>query len=298
MHISPPLSQARNGKRDMQPVHRRGGIAFGKGATSADTQSLNPEFIRQQQEQIRALLRAQDGAQPQQQQQQQEPHVTRASEAVDDTEMDILNKLLSGNPNVPGAGIPGLGSDSMLGKAAALFAANGAPGFGQNTPQEKPDPVVEKSKKKWKFVHFFFGLVMVGYFLFTIHSSLNLYATATAPVNSPAGDSDSGFNEFVQPPSVYPSLIDGDNLRIPPPATMQSPIVIFLLGELMLTALRGMLSPAGFNLLNAATWNGLLSDVIRDAKIVIFGLGISSMWWHREAEEAGTPKLSEGVWSG
>lgn len=212
--------------------------------------------------------------------------------------MDVLNKLLSGNANIPGAGIPGLGSDSILGKAASFFAANGAPGFGQNKPQEQQsDPLVEKSRKKWKIAHFLFGLTMIGYFLYMLHSSLDLYIAATAPADSPAADSKSGFNEFVQPPSVYPRLIDGDNLRIPPPPTMLNPTLIFLLGELMLTALRGMLSPAGFNIADPMTWVGMLSNIIKDAKFVIFGLGITSVWWSKEAEEAGKPRLNEGVWS-
>ncbi|KAI5290478.1 hypothetical protein KEM54_001428 [Ascosphaera aggregata] len=291
------LASPASAKTSAEPVATPSSITSG-------AQPLDSELFKQQ-EQIRALLRSQDslpgvprsssrssptastyGQQP-------SPHFTRASEVSDDAELDVLNKLLSGNPNILGSAIPGLGSNSILGKVASLFAESGAPGFGQVKPEETPDPDIEKSKRRWKIVHFFFGIFILGYFLYMIHSSFNLYSIATAPVNIPlsgAGAIATDFDEFGTPSSVYPSFVDGNNLRIPPPASLQNPAVMFLLGELMLTALRGMLS-GEFSFANPATWTGFLSAIITDSKIVIFGLGISSIWWSKE------PKVV-GIWDG
>ncbi|KAI5296134.1 hypothetical protein KEM52_005507 [Ascosphaera acerosa] len=247
---------------------------------------LDPE-LRRQQELVRALLRSQDGV-------PQPPAAAAAaaaaasplattgttgrpvhppSESTDDPGLNLLNNLLSGDPALPGAGIPGLGPDSMLGKAAAMFAANGAPGFGQGKPDAGPDPVVEKAKRTWKIVHFVFVTLIVGYFVFMIQSSMSLYASATGS----AAD-DSGFESFGG--ASGSSAADTGDLAPPPPASFQNPLTVFLLGEVTLTALRGMLGErAGLSLTSLKTWSGLLGNVYRDALIVVFGLGISSLWW-------------------
>lgn len=172
----------------------------------------------------------------------------------EDPTIKLLNSLMGampgGDPSAAGAGpgAPpvgggggGLGSSlpaiaTMLG--VPPFLANMLGAFGGAAPTDAE----QKRATVWKSLHTIFALVVAGYLLFIIGSSVALFGT-------------------------YP----------PPPATAQSPFAIFVTGELLLTG--GKVLFGGKSGIGMAVQ--LFRDVVRDGSIVLFMLGIGT-WYHRE----------------
>ncbi|KAI5310829.1 hypothetical protein KEM55_000127 [Ascosphaera atra] len=276
---APQLPTQTNEAKPQEPVQQQtqSQSQASQASTSPPSQTLPPQPsdpVPAQEEYLRALLRSQHGVAPPE---TANPDVFRPTESSDDPTMALLNTFLSGKTDVPGAGIPGLGSDSALGQIAGMFK-NAKAQQGEAKPES---PAEIKAKKIWKLVHLFFGVFVAGYFLWMIRSSVDIYSGART-------SSADGFEDFEGPATV--TGLPGSDLRLPPPAHAQNPFAIFLLGEVMLTALRAMTgSTGGLRPFESGTWLSLLRDVIRDGQIVVFVLGVSSLWWgkHVSGEEKG-----------
>jgi hypothetical protein len=171
----------------------------------------------------------------------------------EDPTIKLLNSLMGampgGDPSAagagpgapPGGGGGGIGSSlpaiaTMLGVPPVLANLLGA--FGGAAPTEAE----QKRATVWKTLHTIFALVVAGYLLFIIGSSVALFGSSP-----------------------------------PPPATAQSPFAIFVTGELLLTG--GKVLFGGKSGIGMAVQ--LFRDVVRDGSIVLFMLGMGT-WYHRE----------------
>lgn len=206
-----------------------------------------PNSLQAQQDMFRAMLR--------QSAPEQGGPEAGAGQGPDDEDptIKLLNSLMGaipgGDPNAagagagapPGAGAPGLGSSlpaiaTMLGVPPFLANMLGGLGGAAQTDAERKRATV------WKALHTMFALVVAGYLLFIIGSSVALFGTSP-----------------------------------PPPATAQSPFAIFVTGELVLTS--GKILFGGKRGIGMAVQ--FFRDVIRDGSIVLFMLGMGT-WYHRE----------------
>jgi hypothetical protein len=202
-----------------------------------------PNSMQAQQDMFRAMLR------------QSAPEQGAGADTVqgagpddEDPTMKLLNSLMGampgGDPSTagpgapPGAGTPGLGSS-----LPAIASMLGVPPFLANMlGGAAPTEAEQKRVKVWKTLHTIFALVVAGYLLFIITSSVALFGISP-----------------------------------PPPATAQSPFAIFVTGELLLTG--GKVLFGGKSGMGMAVQ--LFKDVVRDGSIVLFMLGMGT-WYHRE----------------
>ncbi|KAF3481359.1 uncharacterized protein GIQ15_04118 [Arthroderma uncinatum] len=239
-YASPP---AQSPPRNQQPLGPFPGLGM-----PPNTGDSSPQTMKEQEEYIRALLRS------------QQPPASAQDNA--DPTTKLLSNLL-GMPS-PGAGMstpggtpmfpPGTGDApdispndiaSSLGippSMASLFLqANSAP----------TSPAVQRNNTIWRAVHIIFATATSLYLLMLLKSSISLYG---------GGD------------------------RLPPPATVQNPFLILVMGELLLTGTRVMFmnnegNGGGNGVIGALkTGRRVLSDVMRDGKIMIFVMGIGSLW--------------------
>ncbi|KAL1959291.1 hypothetical protein VTO42DRAFT_2478 [Malbranchea cinnamomea] len=214
-----------------------------------NVEDRSPENIKQQEEYIRAFLRSQTpiGSQPQPQKQY-------------DPATKLLSAFLGINPetssaNGSGAVSPGLGDGSgpagaggvpELVSPADLTSALGIPGplaklFARQT---QPDPPEEQKRNSiFKIVHVVFALVMAWYLLFTTWNAVALFGPDP-----------------------------------PPPSTIRNPFVVFMTGEVLLAGMRVGGSVRDGKGRDAKLWVKVLGDVVRDGRIVVFVLGMWSLW--------------------
>jgi len=198
----------------------------------------SPDTIRQQQEYIRSLLRAN----PEQERQQQND---------EDPMIKLLTSMMGG---VPGAESTGSGSGMGLGSSGAapslspadLTNALGLPPIiskillgGQSQPTT---PKERRRQSITSFLHIIFALIVGVYLLSLVSYSVTTYGASP-----------------------------------PPPATARNPFLVFLTGELVLCGLQVWIRPNG-QVFGLSTLSKLFQNFVRDGRIVIFLLGAWSWW--------------------
>ncbi|KAJ5156629.1 hypothetical protein N7492_009432 [Penicillium capsulatum] len=203
--------------------------------------------IQAQQEAFRAMLRQ---VAPDQGQDQ-------PANEVEDPTMKMLASLMGSLPGDPsgappsGPGAGGPPGEGMAGLSPATIAsALGLPPFLANmvgSAMQAPNEAEQKKLRTWKILHVLFAVSVAVYLLFVITTSV-----AT----------------FGSPP--------------PKPATAQNPFAIFVTGELLLTGARVLLGGKQ----GVAMVFKLAKDVVRDASLVLFALGLAT-WYYREWQDPG-----------
>lgn len=212
------------------------------GPTAQATSLPTPPAADDSPEALRAqqeYLRALLRANPSEQQSQQE---------VDqDPMMKLLSSMLGGIPGAentaPGSGMapPAQGDP----KVNDLLSSLGVPPLLSSmllggSSQQTP----AEKQREWvlKLLHTLFALLIGAYLVFLVNSAVATY---------------------------------GGNP--PPPATAQSPFVIFLTAELLLSGARVFWGQSQQGTLS--TGIQLLKSVMRDGSLVVFALGVGS-WWN------------------
>lgn len=200
----------------------------------------SPDTIRQQQEYLRALLRANP------------PEQDRQQGIDEDPMMKLLGSMMGG---VPGAESTAPGSGTAPGQSNAppslspsdLTDALGLPPmlskmlFGGATQPATPE---EKRRQSiLSFLHLIFAVTVGLYLLLLVSSSVATYGA-----------------------------------RPPPPATARNPFLIFLTGELVLSGLRVLTTQNG-QTFGLSTLTQLFQSFLRDGRIVVFLLGAGSWWF-------------------
>ncbi|PGH07388.1 hypothetical protein AJ79_06290 [Helicocarpus griseus UAMH5409] len=172
----------------------------------------------------------------------------------------VLSSLLGGSPpsgegpgNNPFAG----GEGGLEFNPVDLASAFGVPSFLANFflggNSQATSPAEQRIAWVWKLVHVIFSLAMGVYLLSLFQSSVSTYG------NNP-----------------------------PPPATAQNPFVLFMTGEVALSATRVLTRARDGQLKNARAWVQILGEVLRDGKIAVFVLGAGM--WLLGGEESGVNK--------
>ncbi|EEQ33583.1 hypothetical protein McanMca71_004645 [Microsporum canis] len=239
-YSSPP---AQSPPRQQQPPGPPQGVGMPSNAGES-----SPQSIKEQEEYIRALLRS-----------QQTP--PSAQDNTDPT-TKLLSSLLGMPPSGAGMTTPGgtpsfpttAGDTPELSPndiASALGVPPSMASFFLQANSAPASPSAQRNNSIWKAIHIIFATATSLYFLMLLQSTVSLYG---------GGD------------------------RLPPPATAQNPFLILVMGELLLTGTRVIFmnnegNGAGNGIIGALkTGKRVLSDVIRDGKIMIFVLGIGSLW--------------------
>lgn len=159
---------------------------------------------------------------------------------------------IGGDPNDPDANTPLKLDPNAIANATGLppFLVNQFIGGGKAAPQT-PDQA--KQALRWKFVHIFFSFFLGFYALLSITKAIDLFGSS-AEVGLP-------------------------DQTLPAPATVRNPWWIFLTGEVMLQCARRM---GGETV--AGGYGGfkdtlqVLKDIARDGSIVVFVLGVASLF--------------------
>ncbi|KAK2850670.1 hypothetical protein FQN49_005437 [Arthroderma sp. PD_2] len=238
-YASPP---AQSPPRPQQPFGPLPGLGM-----PPNTGDSSPQSMKEQEEYIRALLRSQQPPAP-------------PPDSVDPTK--LLGSLL-GMPS-PGAGMttpggtpsfpPGGGDAPDLSPndiASALGVPSSMASFFLQANSAQASPSAQRNTSIWRAVHIIFATATSLYLLMLLQSTISLYG---------GGD------------------------RLPPPATAQNPFLILVMGELLLTGTRVMFmndegNGGGNGVIGKLkTGKRVLSDFMRDGKIMIFVLGIGSLW--------------------
>ncbi|EFR03856.1 hypothetical protein MGYG_06856 [Nannizzia gypsea CBS 118893] len=212
-----------------------------------NTGDSSPQTIKEQEEYIRALLRA------------QQPPPSTADNA--DPTTKLLSNLFGMPP--PGAGMttpggtpsfqPTAGDAPELSPNDLASALGISPSMANLFLQAKAGPAsasAQRNNSIWKIAHIIFATATSLYFLMLLQSTINIY---------------------------------GGGERLPPPATVQNPFLILVMGELLLVGTREIFmnndgNGAGNGVIGMLkTGKRVLSDILRDGKIMIFILGIGSL---------------------
>ncbi|DAA74003.1 TPA_exp: Uncharacterized protein A8136_3785 [Trichophyton benhamiae CBS 112371] len=239
-YASPP---AQSPPRQQPPLGTSPGLGM-----PPNTGDSSPQSIKEQEEYIRALLRS------------QQPPPSAGDNA--DPTTKLLSNLLGMPP--PGAGMttpggtpsfqPTTGDAPELSPNDIASALGISPSMANIFLQAKAGPAspsAQRNNSIWKAAHIVFATATSLYFLMLLQSTINLYG---------GGD------------------------RLPPPATVQNPFLILVMGELLLIGTREIFmnndgNGAGSGVIGVLkTGRRVLSDLLRDGKIMIFILGIGSLW--------------------
>ncbi|WEW60797.1 hypothetical protein PRK78_006285 [Emydomyces testavorans] len=122
--------------------------------------------------------------------------------------------------------------------------------FTQQLQPESAD--VQRKNRIWKALHTVLSFVMGIWLIIALRASMLTYG-------------------------VHP----------PPPATAMSPFVHFITAEMILGGARLLTNAGDGQLRTARPWMQLLSNIIRDGRIILFLLGIASLWM-RMSDAIGT----------
>lgn len=158
-----------------------------------------------------------------------------------DPTAQLLSSLMGVDPNSPDA--PALPDVNML--SQGLTSSLGLPSSVANlvSQQLQPESPEEQQKNKiWQILHTVVAFVAGMWLVIMFRASVSVY----------------GINP-------------------PPPAALQNPFSLFLTAELMLGGARLFTRMGNGQLRSLRPWMQILSNVIRDGRIVLFILGMASM---------------------
>lgn len=148
---------------------------------------------------------------------------------------------MSGDPNAPGAGDMPFSVDD-------ISKMTGMPSFMTNmfmggNKQAPPTPEQISRERRWKVIRIVISILVGIYTVFTLDKSINTFG------NNP-----------------------------PAPATVQNPLVVFLMGELLLQGGKSALSGKPASQSGIKSWISSIREIAADGAILLFILGVYS-WW-------------------
>ena len=173
---------------------------------------------------------------------QQSQQGQQGQEGQEDPMMKLFNSIVGGaegaDPDNP-TGLPFSPEDVSKATGLPSFVTDMV--FGKQ--EAPPTPAQEKTARVWKLIHVLFSVLAGIYLIFVLDSSTKTFGTTP-----------------------------------PPPATIQNPFLVFIMGELLVQGSQMVIANKG-KANTAKVWLQILKDVAGDGSIVVFMMGASS--WYK-----------------